>query len=535
MRKIYYAPILVTAPDPWVCLQVTNIISALEKNVLPKLRSLESSLRPINRLPKDVFVLIPLFLMGGEQDDQFAMNKPLITMTHVCRSWRSTLISTPSLWTHIDFSTFESKQAMGFLSRSWDQLLEVYQHLENDEDMEPFRSTTLCNLYRLQRLEITTLTPNLERVLMRRFTRPAPVLEHLQINNDIEWTGSDMKLHNTIFEGHFPKLLSLTLHNFRMDFHTFNFPSLTRFTFKTKTETSAQDLASFFELCGSLEFIKLSLTFTPQTPAPPPRERVRLAALKEVRFDKGASACGLLDQLILPKCEEMMLKGQFTDEEFDEHGRPAARIHPSSVDHLPLTRGITKAVVMPRSCVLSGPNGCLRFWFSRGCRGNFDAGYFSSLSPISISEIEELLVGNKNKLSSGVHKPWEQTAIRVRGAFEVLTQVEDLTIVNCETGPFFAALGSTADSNVLLPELRRLTIYVGSGYLDVAALIQCAGARFEHSRSLGEVTIVFEEQPKAGTIRKVESLGKFVGELNYRVGAIPELKWDSNLKDGDTC
>ena len=62
--------------------------SSLEMEVLPKLRSLKSILQPINRLPMDVFILIPHFLTLEEERLQFVppMNKSLITMTHVCRS-----------------------------------------------------------------------------------------------------------------------------------------------------------------------------------------------------------------------------------------------------------------------------------------------------------------------------------------------------------------------------------------------------------------------------------------------------------------
>ena len=70
----------------------------------------------------------------------------------------------------------------------------------------------------------------------------------------------------------------------------------------------------------------------------------------------------------------MMLKGQFTGEAFDSYGCPAAQIHPSSIDHLPVTRGITKAVAIPNACILSGKNGNLRFWcLGGGTRGEFDA------------------------------------------------------------------------------------------------------------------------------------------------------------------
>jgi len=146
-------------------------------------------------------------------------------------------------------------------------------------------------------------------------------------------------------------------------------------------------------------------------------------------------------------------------------------------------------------------------------RRDFNAEFFSSFSPISVSGIKELWTG-----------PWKQTAAEIHGAFGVLTKVEDLTIVRCETEPFFAKLGSTVD-DILLLGLRRLTIYVGCWDLDVPALIQCAKARKENSRPLGEVTIVLEEEPGADFIQEVELLREFVGELTYRVGEAPKLFW----------
>ena len=189
-------------------------------------------------------------------------------------------------------------------------------------------------------------------------------------------------------------------------------------------------------------------------------------------------------------------------------------------------RGITKAVAMPNSCVLSGPGGNLRLRCSEGTRDNFDAEFFTSFSPISVLEIRELWVGQwASSYSDPPARPWEQTAAGVRSAFKVLTKVEDLNIVNCEKEPFFSILGATADDGVLLSGLQRLTIYVGCEDLDVSALTRCARARKEHSQPLGEVIIVFEKEPGVGLVEGLESLGVFVGKLLYRVGETPRLYW----------
>jgi len=383
--------------------------------------------------------------------------------------------------------------------------------------VEPFLSITLRNMPRVRRLDIHSYLPYLEN-LLGYLSVPAPILEYLDITNEPSQTERDIVLPK-VFGGRFPKLTSLSLHHLRTDLRGFNPPSLTRFSFATSTNTSIRNLTSFLERCPLLEFIRLRFYFTPEAPDLPPKKRVCLAALKELEFDQMASTSGLLDYLILPKCMEMKLKGEFTGEEFNDYNERAARIHPSSIDHLPVMRGITKAVAMRNSCVLSGPNGYLRLFFFEGTRDNFDAKFFTSLSPISVLEITELWVGQK---TTYYRRPWGQTSAGVRDALGVLMKVEDLNVVNCEMAPFFSALGVTSDGGIILPRLRRLTIYIGRDDLDVLALIQCAKARKERYRPFG-VTLVFEEKLGADLVERVESLRAFVGELVYRVVCAPKF------------
>jgi len=451
-------------------------------------------------------------------------------MTHVCRSWRNILCSTPSLWTQLDFSvSTRSRQAIGFLRRSGNLPLNIYQHLENRDHVEPFCSTTHHNLSRLRQLELISCLDDFES-LSTRLSGSAPVLEHLWVANDPSFTDYEVKFPSTIFGGRLPKLTSLTLWLFRTDLRGFNFPSLTRFDFMTGAKTSVRNLTSFFERCPSLEFIQIcldpSMGINEVRPIAPPKKRVYLVALRELRFDETACASGLVDHLILPTCAEVMLKGEFTGGTLNRHGSPTPHIHPSSIDHIPVTREITKAVAMPNSCILSGPNGNLRFWCTSGTRGDFDAGFFTSFSPISALEIRELWVRrDTNPYLDDSSEPWKQTTSGVHGAFEVLTKVEDLTIVNCEIGPFFATLDRATDGGILLPRLRRLTIYVGSGDLDASVLVQCAKAREGHSRPLEEVAIIFGSKPGTEVVRVLESLRELVVEVNHRVGVAPTLIW----------
>ena len=433
-------------------------------------------------------------------------------------------MSTPSLWTKLDFSvSTKSKQAMGFLRRTGNKLLDVDQTLEykdGGDGFEPFISATLRNIHRLQSLRITSHIFQLEAALMQ-FTRPAPELRYLRITNERNTTEMDPKLHSTIFNGQLPKLTGLALHSLDTNLRGFNFPSLTQFDLSSAVTIPLKDLTSFFERCPLLESVQLRLAYPiSQNPTDPPRKRVRLAALKELRLDAAACVSGILDHLALPRCTELFLKGVFTGETHDQHGDPAARIHPSSIDYLAVTRGITKAIAMPNSCVFSGPNGNIRFWCFQGNRTEFNAEFFTSFSPLPVLEIRELWVtGDK-------HSPWKQTNSGVLSAFKVLTKVEDLTTVSCKTEAFFATLGSTIGGDVLLPGLRRLTIYGGWADLDIEALIQCAKARKGCSRPLEEVTVISEQDWGGHPIQEMESLREFVGELVCRIGGTPYyLTW----------
>jgi len=510
--------------DLWLSSQFTTMESALGAETLPKIYP-EAIPHPINRLPKDIFILIPRFFASEKGDrDTFIMNKPLITMTHVCRSWRSVLLSIPTLWTQIDFSTFESKQAEGFLARSGNQLLDVYQYVEAAHHVEPFILAILCNTHRLRWLGILCHSEHL-RSTLAQLTKPVPELKHLKITNYFRvkghpgLIGENVELPSTIFGGQFPKLATLSLLYLRTNLRDLNIPSLTRFVFTSRTDVSVQDLTSFFRRCPSLEFIEIHFSRMPVPSITPPRDRLCLAALKELRLGYEACISGLIDHLTLPTCTEVML-----DEEFDEDGDPLTRIHPSSIDYLPVTRGIAKAAVRPNSYIFSGPNGNFRFRCREETRRCFDAEFFASFSPISISEIRELWIGDNATLPKASWF-WSPATAEIRSAFGLLTKVEDLTIVSFRIEPFLSALAAAAaDDWVPLPRLRRLTVFAGRWGLSVAILIQCAKTRKEHSRPLGEVTIV-SEGLQVGVVEGVELLREFVGESMYRIGAAPKASW----------
>jgi len=192
-------------------------------------------------------------------------------MTHVCRRWRDTLLSTPSLWTQLDFSLSSgTQQAESFLRLSRDQLLDVYQCIARPDHAETFLSTILRNISRVQRLDITALFTGLEHLLGNFESASAPEPRCLEITNHPHYARRDMSKYFKISGGRLPKLSILTLHHLHINLRDFKLSSLTRFDFKTGTSTSVQDLASFFARCPLLEFIRIYLDYTPEQPTAPP-------------------------------------------------------------------------------------------------------------------------------------------------------------------------------------------------------------------------------------------------------------------------
>ena len=150
----------------------------------------------------------------------------------------------------------------------------------------------------------------------------------------------------------------------------------------------------------------------------------------------------------------MMLKGGLSDRAYIRRGTPAARIHPSSIDH-PMARGITKAVVMEGSCTFSRPSGKLSIRLFQETRQDIDAHFFTLFSPISTLQIREFWIGQRTTYgpSNNHTTSWKQTATGLRRTFEVLTYVEGLTIVRCKMELFLQILGETVHGRILLPGL----------------------------------------------------------------------------------
>jgi len=124
---------------------------------------------PVNRLPPEIFSRV-LELHTREQD--------LVTATHVCQHWRSTLISTPSLWSCFRFqSSPDLDRTLTYLERSKSALIDISIDIDSRGDHEALDYIAP----HISRTRSLIIHDSLDiRAASLLFCNPAPSLQRLE-------------------------------------------------------------------------------------------------------------------------------------------------------------------------------------------------------------------------------------------------------------------------------------------------------------------------------------------------------------------
>jgi len=154
-------------------------------SILPKPPSVPATIAKIDRLPPEMLVAIFVHLSKqgpdppGRKTSYFDFVQDLVSVTHVCMSWRQVAIAAPELWTEITMTNLEAVRA--FLERSGAVPLKVGLRLGSGAriDQDLFEAV-IPHVHRLQRLSLLK-TQRLDPVGPILFTEPAPLLEQLVI------------------------------------------------------------------------------------------------------------------------------------------------------------------------------------------------------------------------------------------------------------------------------------------------------------------------------------------------------------------
>ena len=218
----------------------------IERNlcgVLQTIRVIRNIHIPVNQLPPEVLSKI-LEHRDCEED--------LVAATHVCRYWRSTLTSNPSLWTHFRFmSPRDVDRSITCLERSKsvpiDIEMDIIPSLEVLQHFAPHISRTRS--FSIQGYEVHIASSLL-------LCNPAPFLEYLEMRT---YGGLEDKLYNFL-GGQAPSLRSLIFEDtFPVLEFPFPLPNLTEFNLILSDDAGTFHISSLLRfLSGCPQLRKIS-------------------------------------------------------------------------------------------------------------------------------------------------------------------------------------------------------------------------------------------------------------------------------------
>ena len=228
---------------------------------------------PINKLPNDIFTLLPDFL------DKRAKKKMAVTLTHVCQAWREIFVTCVPLWT--DFDCKDAHKTRVYFERSKGYPINLW--LEKKKGLspnDPFLEIAPHIFSRLKNLSVET-TPNCLQDITKHLTQPAPLLESLTINEDTTIEHGPIPVLTTeLFGGDLTSLRELRLQSVRTSLPWRGMNNLTKFTlgFIERPTLCVGDLLDFFEGAPRLS----EINFHTSSPASDSQDG-RLVSLEHLR------------------------------------------------------------------------------------------------------------------------------------------------------------------------------------------------------------------------------------------------------------
>jgi len=256
----------------------------------------------INRLPSDVFSLIPEYL---EQND---MDKGLIAMSHVCHSWRELFVARPSLWVRLDCASSVKTRVYIERSKSSPLELSLYKH----GDTAYVEDAVLLAVPHISRLKSLSIDgrPGLLQILTPYLSCSIALLRELTIAFNSNPTPV---LDTALFNGDLSSLRSLSLAGVITHLPWKNLSKLTTFELSRVPEDkiSITQLLDFFEDAHHLKDITLRHSIPTSSNAPPGRV-VSLPHLKKLTICADPVHFVLLNHLSIPTGVSLTTEFMFT-------------------------------------------------------------------------------------------------------------------------------------------------------------------------------------------------------------------------------
>ena len=487
--------------------------------MLRLVRSVKNNIAPINRIPPELFSLIPQHWNDDSVDEN------LIAMTHVCHGWRDVLIGCPLLWTRLNCA--DRNKTCVYIQRSKSSPLEV--HLREYETPRYCLGPFIMALSHIDRVDSLIVKG---RETLRGDLTECDFSRSISLRNlSIDFKcRTPPTLDSRIFNGDLSSLERLSLGGVIPNLPWRNLPKLTSFKLRNvpREETSVTRLLNFFANAPLLDSIEL-LYAMPETSDASPGRVVSLPSLKNFAICAGPiHSSSLLDHLSIPAGALLHLRFHFRGED-----SPLPQVLPKTSENLKNTHHFTSAYLKFTSGSFSvrfnGPSGELHMYGSgRNQLGmSPERRILQSLDYFGLSRIQNLAVATYE--SPG----FKETD--VSPPYNILHAMKDLRTLflnRCNNLPFILALdpAQTPLDHILCPKLEELILYVGhKETVNSLELVNMAKERSLRGAKLH--SIVLASPGKILWEWVVLRLREHVVRVERRTwGSVPE--WDSIPNDG---
>ena len=339
--------------------------------------SLRNMLQPVNRLPPEILSHIAQQIPNSADQDSTS----IIPLTHVCRYWRSSIISAPGNWTRV--SGRSEPLAELSLERSKAAPLKISLYMDEVGERSGFSDLLapyIQNIVTLTLSEIGSLEDLMQT--LPNFPHSTPNLQSLKISLDDE---SDLDISIDPFQAFPPTLRSLALFDIPLYPTFLNLRTLTEFTLCDCAFTLPLDtLLAMLEENRGLERVDLSIGFTnpnlhsSQRRAPISNRFQHLS----VSFFKAEDARALISGIPIQRGANLELQS------FDATVGLNDTLSSIPATHLANLPSPTYMTIYERNIRLSGPNGS--FSFSGLCPSEMS---LVGLPLLSFDKIRELRCG----------------------------------------------------------------------------------------------------------------------------------------------
>ena len=303
---------------------------------------MKNSLAPINRIPLEILSLLPDHCFGYQVD------RCLVALTQVCRSWRDTLTSRSSLWTRLDFANVDKTRT--YIQRSQSPPLKLILGNVYDDDA---LDLVIPHIHRLK-----SLTINAHGIpwVLHHFRRSTPLLEKLDINIVLRY---DASLDCALFNGDPSSLRELRLHGVTTQLPWKSLANLRVANLNTYLDTyEMTQILDFFESAPLLHTVFLRYSM-PNSSGPPPRRIVPLRHLKFFTIETRQPHIILLRHIHIPAGASLISRFSFPGQESPPLDYLPGR-SPNFSNLIHITTVHLSFVPYHNLARLSGPSGSLR-------------------------------------------------------------------------------------------------------------------------------------------------------------------------------